>query len=113
MNCGQHSAIDCSKCPFDVDTWVSEGWCNGDCHWVDQECLPITTRTDVKDDIIYETTSPTTSPTTTAITTTVPSSFDRFESSLKSEETTTSEQAKMINSSNFLLQHHDNDFQVG
>ena len=55
VSCGQHSAIDCSKCPYDGDTWVSEGWCNGDCHWVDQECLAISTRTDFKDDTIAET----------------------------------------------------------
>ena len=89
VSCGQHSAVDCSQCPYDGDTWVSEGWCNGDCHWVDQECLPITKRIDLKDDTIIETKSPI----TTAITTTVSTSSDRIESVMKSttEETTTSE----------------------
>ena len=22
-----------------VDTWVSEGWCNGDCSWINEQCV--------------------------------------------------------------------------
>ena len=113
VSCGQHYAIDCSQCPYDGDTWVSEGWCNGECHWVDKKCLPITTRTELKHDIIYETNSPTTLPSATASTTT--SLSIRFESVLQSatEETTTLESKNIINSPNFPLQYPDNDFQVG
>ena len=77
VNCWPHSAIDCSQCPYDGDTWVSEDWCNGDCHWIDQECLPIITRTDLIDDTITETNLPTTSQTPTRIT--AKSSSIRFE----------------------------------
>ena len=112
VSCGQHYAIDCSQCPYDGDTWVSEGWCNGECHWVDKKCLPITTRTELKHDIIYETNSPTTLPSATASTTT--SLSIRFESVLQSatEETTTLESKNIINSPNFPLQYPDNDFQL-
>ena len=39
LSCGQHSAIDCSQCPYDGDAWVSEGWCNGDCSWINEQCV--------------------------------------------------------------------------
>ena len=39
MSCGQHSAVDCSQCPYDGDTWASEGWCNGDCSWINEQCV--------------------------------------------------------------------------
>ena len=54
VSCGQHFAIDCSQCPYDGDTLVGEGWCNGDCCWKDQECLPITKRTYPEDVINSE-----------------------------------------------------------
>ena len=43
VSCGQHSAIDCSRCPYYGDTWVSEGWCNGDCSWINEQCVLSTT----------------------------------------------------------------------
>ena len=41
VSCGQHSAVDCSQCPYHGDTWVGEGWCNGDCVWSEagQNCV--------------------------------------------------------------------------
>ena len=45
-----HSAPVCSQCVYNGETFLGGGWCNGECHWIDQECLPITTRTDLKDD---------------------------------------------------------------
>ena len=72
VSCGQHSAVDCSQCPYDGDTWVGEGWCHGDCHWrdEDQQCVISTTGDDL--DIIYTTASP--------MTATTPTSSNRLES---------------------------------
>ena len=72
VSCGQHSAVDCSQCPYDGDTWVGEGWCHGDCHWrdQDQQCVLSTTGDDL--DIIYTTAS--------TMMTTTPTSSNRLES---------------------------------
>ena len=71
VSCGQHSAMDCSQCPYDGDTWIGEGWCHGDCHWrdEDQQCVISTTGDDL--DIIY---------TTASTMTTTPTSSNRLES---------------------------------
>ena len=39
VSCGQHLAIDCSRCPYEGDTWVGEGGCNGDCSWINEQCV--------------------------------------------------------------------------
>ena len=66
VSCGQHSATECSQCPYDGDTWVSEGWCNGDCSWINEQCV-LSTRSDLE--TIYTTASPIIAPITTATTT--------------------------------------------
>ena len=44
MSCGQHSAINCNQCPYNGDNLIGQSWCNGDCHWKDDECIPNTGR---------------------------------------------------------------------
>ena len=38
MDCGEHFATSCSKCPDSPDGWQGEGWCNGDCVWTNNQC---------------------------------------------------------------------------
>ena len=45
VSCGEHSAVDCSLCPYNGDIYVGEGWCNGDCSWIDDECVLSNTAT--------------------------------------------------------------------
>ena len=37
VNCGSHSASSCADCPMDN----GEDWCNGDCVWMNQQCVPV------------------------------------------------------------------------
>ena len=39
VSCGKHSARYCSQCPYNGDTWMGRGWCNGDCAWIDEKCV--------------------------------------------------------------------------
>ena len=53
VSCGQHSAVDCSQCPYDGDTWVGKGWCHGDCRWTTEgKCVPMIFRIDVTNEQI-------------------------------------------------------------
>ena len=36
VSCGGHRASSCDYCP----KGHGESWCNGDCIWVKQECVP-------------------------------------------------------------------------
>merc|ERR1711884_346529 len=35
VNCGRHTAMSCSRCPFNPASGTNNGkhWCNGDCFW--------------------------------------------------------------------------------
>ena len=35
VNCGNHNALSCSECP----QGYGPSWCNGDCEWVNEECI--------------------------------------------------------------------------
>ena len=39
VSCGQHSASNCSQCPYNGEAWIGEAWCNGDCSWINEECV--------------------------------------------------------------------------
>ena len=40
MNCGNHKAATCKKCPWDLNARINYGknWCNGDCTWKAGRC---------------------------------------------------------------------------
>ena len=95
VSCGQHFATDCSQCPYNGKTWVGEGWCNGDCHWIDEEC----TRTDL---LFFATTSPTI--TLIAMTTTL-SSSSSFEQILENTKNKKATAENVIKSPNFPLSY--------
>jgi len=38
-NCGGHTAKDCGSCPWNGDIWMAGSWCNGDCVWMNEECI--------------------------------------------------------------------------
>jgi len=40
VSCGGHSAETCAKCPYNESgNYMGKGWCNGECHWGNNECL--------------------------------------------------------------------------
>ena len=47
MSCGGHSANNCNECPYNGAILVGKSWCNGDCHWIDEECIPKTVSPEV------------------------------------------------------------------
>ena len=49
-NCGGHTAKDCGSCPWDGEIWMAGSWCNGDCVWMNEECIEkdSTSKTDDK-----------------------------------------------------------------
>ena len=59
MSCGSHSATDCNRCPVNGDSFMGASWCNGDCHWKDDECIPSIGRKKNKHYNPYATTSKT------------------------------------------------------
>ena len=68
VNCGGHSATNCNGCPVNGNNFMGSSWCNGDCHWIDDKCIPTTSTTP----------APTT--TTPAPTTTTPAPTGNFPS---------------------------------
>jgi len=41
--CGGHAASNCANCPVNGDRWMGSVWCNGDCTWINNECVDAAT----------------------------------------------------------------------
>jgi len=39
VTCGSHSAPSCAECPFDNGINMGGGWCNGDCRFINNQCI--------------------------------------------------------------------------
>jgi len=39
VTCGGHSAPSCAECPYDNGINMGRGWCNGDCSFINSQCI--------------------------------------------------------------------------